>query len=215
MSAGSAQETLPPPTAEAEEVRRAADEILGRPEFQEPPRSLYQRVLDWLGDLLGEVLGSLIGSGPGSVIAWLLLLAIVGGVVYLVVRALQRGARVPLSADAGANVITADERRPAQAWSAEAERFETEGRWRDALRCRYRALVATLARTGVVEEVPGRTAGEYRTIVRHARPAAADSFDGATDLFERSWYGNAETGPEDTSTFRDLAERATAGATSA
>lgn len=196
-------------------MRRAADEILARPEFQEPPRSLYQQALDWLGDLLGEVLGTLIGSGTGSVLAWLLLLAIAAVVVVLVARTLQRGARLPVGADPGANVITGDERRPAEAWAADAERFEAEGRWRDAVRCRYRALVATLARTGVVEEVPGRTAGEYRTLVRHARPAAAEPFDSATDLFERSWYGNAETGPADASSFRDLAERATTSGTRA
>ena len=210
MSAGSAQETLPPPTAEADEVRRAADEILSRPEFQEPTRSLYQRFLDWLGDLLGEFLGALIGSGTGSFLAWGFLLAVVALLVYLVVRAVRRDAKAPGGATGDVDALLLDPRRPAEAWMVDAERFEQEGRWRDALRCRYRALVATLARTGVVEEVPGRTTGEYRSLVGHARPGVAEPFGGATDLFERAWYGNADTGPEETSAFRDLADRVTA-----
>lgn len=209
MSAASAREPLPPPTAEADEVRRAADEILSRPEFQEPTRSLYQQFLDWLGDLLNEVLGALIGSGTGSFLAWGFLLAVVASAAFLVVRAVRGNARAPGGVPGDGDTVLLDPRRPAEAWTADAEHFETEGRWRDALRCRYRALVATLARTGVIEEVPGRTTGEYQSLVRHARPTVAEPFAGATELFERAWYGNAETGPEETSAFRDLADRVT------
>lgn len=211
MSAGRAQETLPPPEAGAEEIRQAADEILSRPEFQEPPRSLYQRVLDWIGDLISEAIGALVSGGTGAIVAWALLLAVVALVAYLVVRTVQ-GDRRRSPADASvAFGIEADDRRPADEWVADAERFEGEGRWRDAIRCRYRAIVAGLARSGVVDEVPGRTAGEYRVLVGQGRPAVAEQFAGATDLFERAWYGE-DAGPEGSRSIRELAARVEAGA---
>jgi hypothetical protein len=192
-------------------VRRAADEILSRPEFQEPPRSLYQRVLDWIGDRISDALGALLGGGAGAIVAWLLLVAVVVALGVLVARAVQRDRRVR-SAGGPDVQVAVDDRRPAAAWDAEADRFEAEGRWRDALRCRYRSLVASLARRGVVEEVPGRTAGEYRVLVGRARPEVAAPFAGATDLFERAWYGGDESGPDDATAFRDLAARVTADA---
>lgn len=200
------------PAPSADEVRRGADEILSRPEFQEPPRTIYQRVLDWIGQRVADALGAFLGGGAGAVVAWLLLVALVLVVAFLVVRALQRDRR--LRADAAAGVgIAIDDRRPPSDWEAEAARHEADGRWREALRCRYRAIVATLARGGVVEEVPGRTSGEYRLLVGRSRPDVAEPFAEATDLFERAWYGGAETGPDDASELRRLAGRV--GSTSA
>jgi hypothetical protein len=43
-------------------------------------------------------------------------------------------------------------------------------------------------------------------------PAAAAAFAGATELFERAWYGRAATGAGEVSRFRDLAGRVVAGA---
>ena len=103
--------------------------------------------------------------------------------------------------------------RPFTAWDAEADRLEGEGRWREALRCRYRSLIARLAGAGVVDEIPGRTAGEYRTLVGGARPQVGEPFAGATDLFERAWYGDEATGPDESSDFRSLADRVRQGAT--
>jgi hypothetical protein len=102
--------------------------------------------------------------------------------------------------------------RPAADWRAEAERHEQAGEWRKALRCRYRALVAELAARGLLEEVPGRTAGEYRTELGDSLPSAAPSFRGATDLFEGAWYGRRPTSETDAVRFRELADRVLAAA---
>jgi hypothetical protein len=72
--------------------------------------------------------------------------------------------------------------------------------------------VADLASRGLVEEVPGRTAGEYRHQVEVNVPASAGDFDGATALFEAAWYGNRPTGPEEARRFRTLEGRVLAGA---
>ncbi len=145
-------------------------------------------------------------------IAWVVLVAFAAAAIFLIVRAVQLDRRRSRESVGDAELdVHPDDRRPVAAWDADATRFEAEGRWRDALRCRYRSLVASLARAGVVDEVPGRTAGEYRAVVGQTRPSVAEPFAGATDLFERAWYGNEETGPDDTSSFRRLAERVTAG----
>ena len=67
--------------------------------------------------------------------------------------------------------------------------------------------MADLARRGVLEEIPGRTAGEYRVELGGAVPAAGPSFAGATELFERAWYGGRPTTAEDAHRFRDLEAR--------
>ena len=202
MPRGSAQET-PPPAPTPDEIRSGADEILSRPEFQPPPKSLYQRVMDELSERLAEVLELLVRGGRGAVLAWAVLAVVVGGVVFLLVRGLRRDRS--RRTGPGTEDVVIDGRRPAADWAAEAARYEAQGQWRDALRCRYRWLIASLAGAGVVEEVPGTTAGEYRTMVGAARPAAAEPISGATDLFERAWYGDEPPGPDEARTFEELA----------
>ena len=204
-------ETLPPPATDAEEIRRGAEEILRRPEFQPPPRSLYQQALDKIGELLGKAIEAIIGGTSGTLIAWLVLLVVVCLLGYLVVRGVQSGRRRRAPDATPTVAIDPEIGRPFAEWDAEAARLEREGRWRDALRCRYRSLIAALARVGVVEEIPGRTAGEYRMLVRGTRPTVDEPFAGATDLFERAWYGDEATGPEEASDFRGLADRVRAG----
>ena len=53
----------------------------------------------------------------------------------------------------------------------------------------------------------GHTTGEYRTDVSTALPDAAAEFGGATELFERAWYGDRPTGAEENERFRELADR--------
>jgi hypothetical protein len=73
-------------------------------------------------------------------------------------------------------------------------------------------LVADLAARGVIEEIPGRTAGEYRVEVTEAAPRVGPEFAGATELFERAWYGSRPTGAEEAAQFRDLEQRVLTGA---
>ena len=209
MRSGSGPEALPPSSTPTDEARRAAEEILSRPEFQEPPRSLYQQALDKLGEWLGKAIDAIVGGGTGSLIAWALIVAAVGLLGYLVVRGVQRG-RVrrehgPIDGvEVGAD---ADLRRPAAEWDADATRHEAAGNWREALRCRYRSLLSTLVRAGVLTDAPGRTSGEHRAVVRSVRPELDAPFSTATGLFERAWYGAEPTGPDEAGELRAVAER--------
>jgi hypothetical protein len=83
------------------------------------------------------------------------------------------------------------------AWLERAGRFAAEGRFREALRCRYCALVGELAGRGLLDEVPGRTSGDYERLVRASLPEVAQQFAALTALFEACWYGHEPSGAEE------------------
>lgn len=199
---------LPIPRNDPARARKAADDVLARPEYRVPAPTLAARVQRWLANLFERVLAALAGGGGASFVAWGLLalgIAVVAVLAARFARGVTPDGGVPESS------ISAP-LRTATDWRAEAEAHEQAGRWRPALRCRYRALVAELAAGGVVEEVPGRTAGEYRAAVTVAAPGVATEFAAVTELFERAWYGRAPTGADDAARLSSLANRVLAGA---
>jgi Domain of unknown function (DUF4129) len=194
---------LPAPTRDPDRVREAVREVLARPEFRPPDRTLLQRAFDWVLEQLGRLLAELGASGAGGIVGLAVLALALLGVGLLVAR-FSRG--LTPSPEVRAAVPGAP-RRPAADWRAEAEAHERAGAWRAAVRCRYRALVAELAARGLVDEVPGRTAGEYRGEVRRNLPDAAGDFAGATELFELAWYGRGDTDARQASHLRELSGR--------
>lgn len=195
---------LPVPQRAPGEVRRAVSEVLGRPEFRRAAStSLTDRLRDWLLEHVLALLARLVGSASASNLALALFLLLVVAVALLLWRYARGLRRDPELAA----MLPPVPRRSAAEWRAAAEAHEQAGEWPQAVRCRYRALVAELAGRGLIEEVPGRTAGEYQAAVGHALPAAAAAFAGATELFERAWYGRRPTGPDDAARLRELAVR--------
>ena len=199
-----------------EEVRRLADEILDRPEFATPDRSFVQRAIDsvlrWLERLFGggdggggEVGGTAGGAGGSSWFTVVLLIAAVVVLVVLVRTLWGTWGRRPRPKDE--LDVDVEGHLDAAAWDALARRLEAEGRWTEAMRARFGALVERLTDHGIVADVPGRTTGEYRVEVRAALPEAADAFTAAADRFDRAWYGGEEAGPDDAAGFTAAAER--------
>ena len=214
MPSGSGPEQLPPPSTTSDEARRAAEEILRRPEFQPPPRSLYQRALDKAGELLGKVIDAIVGGGTGSLIAWALIVGAVGLLGYVIARGVQQDRRRRVEASVEGVDVDVDLRRAPSEWDADAVRHEAAGDWREGLRCRYRSLLSTLVRAGVLSDAAGRTSGEHRAVVQATRPSLDVPFTAATGLFERAWYGAEPTGAAESSEFRAAAERVKAGVAS-
>lgn len=199
------------PERDADDARRAIDAILARREFDEDQRTWLERARDWVFERIGDLIDALSGAGSGgagTLVAWAVALVLTGLAVWLAVRLTRTWSRTPPSPALPAPGA----RRSAADWRADAEAAEAAGDWRLALRCRYRALVADLAARGLVEEVPGRTAGEYRRQVDRNVPGAAPDFSGATELFEAAWYGGRASGPEEATRFRQLADRVLTGA---
>jgi hypothetical protein len=68
-------------------------------------------------------------------------------------------------------------------------------------------LVTELIERDLVDDVPGRTAGEYRAEVDAGLPAAAPAFSEASDLFELAWYADAPTGTDENRRIRGLTDQ--------
>lgn len=174
-----------------QEARETARDILSGAEYSEPEESLISRAVGWVLDRLGDAIATLTGGGPGSVIGWLIVAALVGGAVWLLVRSLQVPGAGPWAKDEALHFGTATHRDP-DAWRYEADRLAAEGDHRGALRCRYQALVARLITDGVVDDVPGRTSGEYRILLGQHLPQHTAEVDRLSALFESVWYGGQE-----------------------
>ena len=150
------------------------------------------------------------GDGGGfnldwlSALLWLLLIAAVVGLLFLLVRFVSErtggGRNTPAKADdddddddlVERDAVAVDRSREPLNWRSEAEEHRRAGRFRDALRCRYRALVGDLARRGLIDEIPGRTTGEERAQLRRVIPDASRPFNAAADLFDGAWYGHRD-----------------------
>ena len=184
-------------------VRQAAKDILAGDEFKHT-ESLFERIVGWLGDHAPSInLGS--GTGPG-IIGNLVWLAIIAVVIYLFVRLLgswERRRRPVVEDDSP--IVEVERRQTADEWSDEADRLERDGKHREALRARYRELVARLIDDHTIAEQVGRTSGELRIEVIAARPAAAVAFGDATDRFEATWYGHRPTAAVDVAELQRLA----------
>jgi hypothetical protein len=199
---------LPVPQRSPEEVKRTVRDVLQRPEYRRDSPTIIERARRWVRDQLSRLLTSLFRGDRGTVLAW----AILGGLSVLVLVLSLRFARGVTPDPSRSITASVSVRWTAADWRADAETHERAGEWRLALRARYRALVAELAARGVVDEIPGRTAGEYRVEVTETAPRVGPEFAGATELFERAWYGNRPTGADEAARFRALEQRVLTGA---
>jgi hypothetical protein len=84
---------------------------------------------------------------------------------------------------------TIDGGSPPESWRTWAAEHANAGRYRDAIRCQYRALVGDLARRGLLDEVPGTTTGEERSQLLRHDSGVTLPFGSAIELFEQVWYG--------------------------
>ena len=201
--AAAAAGPLPQPQTDGATTRGRAADILARPEFRPAQPSLVTRALRGLGDLVGRLLSGLFTGGVGSALAWGILALIVAGIVVLLTRLSRTVQAEPVR---GAASMAVEVHRTPIEWRREAESCEARGEWKDGLRCRYRGLIADLVTRRVVRDLPGRTTGEYRADVAATLTDAAADFSGASELFERAWYGDRPTGPDESARFRELAD---------
>lgn len=196
---------LPAPATSAEEIRRITKSVLSRPEFGEAEPSLLTRALRAIGDFIARLVELVGAGGRGSIIGTVVLLGVAALFTWAVVRFTRTVRADPTREVAVAGQIG----RTAEQWVGEAAARAAEGLWREAVRCRYRAVLAELAATGLVEEVAGRTSGEYLAAVTNDVPGAAASFLAVTRRFEAAWYGHDPTTAEDVEAF-EVAARAVA-----
>lgn len=200
-------------------VRERLEEVFRRAEFQRTP-TWWDRIVDRVGEWLERLLGGGAGGGASAagwggpvaeLILWIVLVVLAVALVALIVVVVARRVRRPASDDPELLVEIEAERSVGE-WARLAAEHEAAGRWKDALRCRYRELVGTLVERGVAPAVPGRTTGELRLDLSAQSPAVATAFSEATLVFELAWYADRPTGAEEYGRFRDLAAVVVAGA---
>ncbi len=197
--------------ADPDELRRVAERVLDEPEFREAEPGLAERVVDRVGELIAELVELLGGGGAGGLLGWALIVAAIGGLVWLVVRLVPeaRGGsfRPGAAVRPGATVDIAEDRDPGS-WDIEAEQHEAAGRWDDALRARYRSVVARLARRGALRDAPAVTTGEHRAGVGRVdrAPVEPEVFAANADRFDEVWYGGAAASRDDVDRVRRLAD---------
>src|SRR5262249_52786513 len=92
----------------------------------------------------------------------------------------------------------------------QADELARGGRWLDALRTLYMAVLALLHRADLIRYSQTRTNGEYLAQVR-PRTEVYLPFESMTGLFELKWYGEKSCQPDDYQNCRQLAEQVRAG----
>jgi hypothetical protein len=214
-----------------EEARRRVEAILDRPEFRRVDRrsarrveqrefSWFDRLLDWLDR--PQRRNRRAGGGAGvegladlGRIFWGLLLVVLAAlVVWWVVRAFAARTLSEAEPDADGDpaggfgaarkgVLGLDPlSRTPDAWLAEADRLAAEGRYREALRAAYLALLARLHRARAIDYQPTRTNWDHARAFRGPEDAR-QTFVDLTRSFDRAWYGARGVAPEDYRRVRD------------
>jgi hypothetical protein len=192
---------LPPPAWTGEEAREAADEILRDERYRTPAPSLIERVLEWIGDRLSDLFGDLFEGGAVDIVGWVLIAAALALIVWSITR--LAGSVDVARRVADAQVMVELTRSPRE-WREQAATLEAQGRYKESLRCLYRALVADLVARDLIPGIPGRTAGEYARDVAARAPESAVAFAAATEMFELAWYAGAPTSAAECARFRAL-----------
>lgn len=175
-----------PPARDPGSIKDSAREILAGRDFARS-KSLIERALGWLGDRLR--IGNAFGAGPG-LLGDLVSLLIVGLAIALLVWLVVRWRPKPKHKGEPEPVrVVVDDGVDADGWARRAEQLEADGQLTEALRARYRELVARLAEGRALVDAPAATTGELREQVHEQQPAAIAPFDELTTLFEATYYG--------------------------
>ncbi|MBB4686009.1 hypothetical protein BJY18_003494 [Amycolatopsis jiangsuensis] len=165
-------------------ARLRAIEELRDPAYADAKPGFVQQVLQWLGQRLADLLDALNGV-PGGPLGLVLVLALL--IVLAVVVRLRVG-RVGRSAQSAGEVF-AGRRRSAEDYRRAAEEAAAGGRFADAVRERFRALVRGMEERTVLDTRSGRTADEAAAEAGALLPDLAGDLTAAARLFDDVHYG--------------------------
>ncbi len=150
----------------------------------------------------GGVSGPSLPAGGFNVLGWTVLAGLAAAVLVLAVLLFVQSRRGPRTEDKPkakparqpeAGPLPLPENRSAEELWREAEALAGAGRFREAVRFLYLAVLFGLDRKRLLRYEPTRTNGEYVRQVRLAEQAPPDlhaPFARLTALFEGKWYGD-------------------------
>ena len=166
---------------DSEAAHEAAQRELAKPIY--PRASLNDRIADWLNDLLYRLMHAgtaLPGGWLTIVVLGLLMLVAVIVAVRIARRTMGRRGDGPLH---GSRTLSAADHR------ARAEHSAGQQDWAKAIRQRLRAIARQLEEDGVLNPVPGRTAGELAHDAGAKMPGYAGDLAAAAAAFDDVTYG--------------------------
>ena len=184
-------------------AREEAERELRKNDYHLTDESPVQRAIDWLFDRLNELFENAVSVTPGGLPSLLLI------VVVLVAMAVAL--RLGLGPAGLVDALT-DRRRGARAttpeeYREEAERLAADGAFKEAVRARFRAIIRELELRAVLDERPGRTAGEIAREGGAAVPAIAGDLRSVAATFDRLWYGDKPAGAADYTMVKEADDR--------
>jgi hypothetical protein len=197
--------SAPPLDPARDEAQRWAWQELSDPVYAQHQPGLVERAVLWAWHRLQ---GLELPAGPGGtsgfvILVVLVLLAVV--VVWLRAGPLRgpsaRARRQPVLHGAA---LTAAEHRAA------ADLAAAEGRWQDAVRERFRAVVRSLDERGLVEALPGSTAQEVADAAAGALPVVANALHACARLFDDVCYGSRAATADHDRRLRELDDQVAA-----
>lgn len=161
----------------------AAQRELNKPIYPRP--SLTDEIMDKINEfLLKLILKTSHVSGGWFTVTVLVILAAIA--IFVAIRIARRTMRTNRGGDYelfDAGQLTAAQHR------ATAESFAADGNWTAAIRHRLRAVARELEETGVLTQVPGRTANELAHDAGEALPHLAAELSQAATAFNDVTYG--------------------------
>jgi hypothetical protein len=176
-----------------------------------PAPNVWQLAWNWIVDHILRPLLHPIGSalaksqGVGKWVGLLLIVLALCALAFLIFRlviAFVRPRRDEAPLERGLRSLAAE--RSSTQWLALAREAAANGDYERAIAGLFAAALAALDERAVIALDPARTPGEYRRLVRRARPDAGAAFDELTERYVRAAY--AEAAPERADF--DAAERA-------
>jgi hypothetical protein len=147
-----------------------------------------------------------------------LLVAVLVVGVALLVRNWRRNRPAARAAEQGVtepgaeNYLDEPDRQNVASLWRQSDELARAGRFLEAVRTLYLAVLALLHQAGLIRYERTRTNGEYADHLRRRGSLVHRPFLGLTGLFELKWYGERACRADDYQTCRDLAETIQTGA---
>ena len=175
-------------------------------------RKQLRKLLEWLLDLLFPRRRPNDGMSPATrwvvfgIVALILLLVLV--LAFKVLRRSRAAApdTVASTAPLGSKADEDPLSRGATEWERYAGELAKAGRFREAIRAWYHAVLVTCYAAGILHFRKGRTNWEYVASLAPSLPWRGDMIE-LTRRFEREWYGSLHSTPEALDDCSELAAR--------
>jgi hypothetical protein len=174
-------------------------------------RDLMRRFIDWLLDFLPGARPTGSAATPG--LRWIVTVVVIVIVLLLIILAIdviRRSRAATPAAQSSAPIGSKLDEDPLSRGASEWERYAGElanaGRYREAIRAWYHAVLVTCYAAGILHFRKGRTNWEYVASLAPSLAWRPDVIE-LTRRFEQEWYGGDESDEDALATCRTRAQR--------